>query len=166
MLVFVTSAVCAQYYDDSPSLVLGLDAAFPLTAGMSDKNKPGIGGTAKYTLPIGERSDFVLAGSLMSFMGKKQPNKSANFKARNILALMAGYRYYLSPLYNYNTLYIEPKLGLTADGTKHLAGTYGVALGYLINNKIDLSARYQGFGGNTNSLSFIAIGIGYGFSLQ
>lgn len=170
LLLFVVNSINAQYYDDSPQLVFSLDGATPLNQPAKTYNGVGVGGSAKIAFPIGEFSDFVIAGSLMTFSGKNYVDAyKLNRKAakRNIAVAMVGYRYYLSPLFYYNTWYIEPRIGLTADGTKHQAVTFGGALGYLINNKVDLTLRYQAFGGQyNNSMSFISFGVGYGFSLK
>lgn len=167
-LLLLSSSLKSQYYDDSPQLVFSLDAAFPVNADAKLTNGLGLGGTTKLTIPLGEYSDLVLAGSIMSFTGKTFTKYGKTYKGarRNILPVMVGYRYYLSPLYNSNTWYVEPRVGVTIDGTKNQALTFGAALGYLINNKVDLSARYQSFSGQFNGLSFFSVGIGYSFSLN
>lgn len=168
VFIMVSKTLSAQYYDDAPQLSFGIDAAFPLNKEAKVYQGMGLGGTAKLALPLGEYTDVVFSGTLMSFAGEKYVKNSRNYKAprRNIAVGMIGYRYYLSPLYNYNTFYIEPRVGLTLDGTKHQAFTFGAALGYLINNKIDLSAKYQSFGGGLRTLSFVSLGVAYGFSLN
>ncbi|RXK87363.1 porin family protein [Filimonas effusa] len=169
LMIPISLFCCAQYYDDSPQLVISSDAALLLNKPVSTTNYPGVGATAKITIPTGNFSDIVLIGSLMSFRGKEvvKGNKTVKAQARNLLPLLIGYRRYLNPLYNYNTWYIEPRVGLTLDGTKNRAITVGAALGYLINNKIDLSIRYQSFGGSEYAhLSFLGLNIGYGFSLH
>ena len=168
IFLFAAGNLSAQYYDDAPQLVLGVEGSKILNSPASNAYLPGVSGTAKLTLPVGDFSDIVFAGSIMAFPGKEYTavnGKKVSPKARMMAAAMFGYRYYLTPLVEYNTWYVEPRIGLMLDGTKNQQATIAAVVGYLINNKIDLYAKYQAFGGN-DKLSFLSLGIGYGFSLK
>lgn len=166
LLTFFSVATAkGQYYDDGPVLSFNGDIAFATSKPLSSTHYPGVGGTLKLALPVSDYGDVVFSGSIMSFYGKKQQQvngKQVNYKSRNIATAMVGYRQYISPLALYNTWYIEPRAGVTLDGTKYRPLTYGVGLGYLVNNKIDISARYQG----NSRFSFFGLSLGYGITLN
>lgn len=164
----------AQYYDASPSMVLGVEAGVPVGV-LSNTQTLGAGLTGKIRLPAGLMSDVIFSGNIMGFFGKSNTNtntntgtKSTNPGIAKIFSGFVGYRYYLTPLWNYNSFYIQGDVGLSAITSKIINPVIAPSLGYLINDKIDLALRYQSIlsGPERRRYSFISFGLAYGFNLK
>lgn len=160
----------AQYYDASPSLMLGLEAGVPLGV-LSNTQTLGGGLTGKIRLPSGLMSDVIFSGNIMGFFGKSTSNtngKNQHSGIAKIFSGFVGYRYYLTPLWNYNSFYIQGDVGLSAITSKIINPVIAPSLGYLINDKVDLALRYQSIlsGPEHRRYSFISFGLAYGFNLK
>lgn len=169
LFTMFVGAVSAQYYDASPSIVIGADLGIPV--GPFTKTH-GFGGglTGKVRFPAGLLSDVILTGNIAVFTGKTYQDGNGKQRKASIaksLSAFVGYRYYLNPLSDYNSFYIQGDLGLSAATTKIINPAIAPSLGYLINDRIDLSLRYQTvLSSNAYAkLSFITFNFAYGINL-
>lgn len=168
-LLFFTNVSNAQYYDSSPSIVLGVGGAIPLG---DLGTRQGIGGVlnGQLRLPAGLMSDVILTGSVAAFKGKTYTQPVTNKKVTSGLGAMisgfVGYRYYLNPLSDYNSFYLQGDAGLTARSLKSINLAIVPSLGYLMNDKLDLSLKYQKIFISSSDFSFISLGIAYGFNFN
>lgn len=165
LILLTVSIGKAQYYDASPSLVLNVEGAQPVS-NWKLINSGGIGGSLKLRIPSGQVSDVILSATLMQFMGKTFNKRKSN---GNLTATaLAGYRYYLNPLADYSSFYIQADAGLGAVGKDFIVPAIGGSLGYLINDRIDLSVR--GLTALSSDIKkqirFISIGVGYGLNFH
>lgn len=165
--IFATANTFAQESTaiPSPSLNIGIEAGLPV-GDFGDAYKVGLGGSLKVLFPVATDAAITLSGGYMSFSGKETRISGVTFKnpAFNMIPLKAGFRYSFP-----GGLYFEPQLGYTnykiKDAKSQGAFTYAANLGYLINQKLDLSARYEAFSKNENTTAFAGLRLGYNFSL-
>lgn len=168
LLITISKIGHAQYYDASPSLVLGAE----LGNAMGDLSKSwsvGGGVAGKFRLPAGLLSDVIISGNIMGFAGKTPQNpKDKKQSLAKIFSGFVGYRYYLTPLWNPNSFYIQGDVGMSAITSKIINPVIAPSIGYLINDKIDLALRYQSIlsGPINRKYSFISFGFSYGFDLK
>jgi len=164
--LFTTAKTFAQESSiPSPSLNIGVEAGLPV-GDFADSHKLGLGGSLKALFPVAPDAAITLSAGYMSFSAKEYEfgGVTAKGPAVNMIPIKAGFRY------NFQTgLYFEPQLGYTnfkvKDGESAGAFTYAANLGYLFNQKVDLSARYEAFSKNDNTTSFVGLRLGYNFSL-
>jgi len=159
----------SQYYDESTSMVLSLEAANPIGS-YSTLQSTGVAGSVKFRFPAGAQSDFFLTGTAAAFKGGKlvYPNTKYRTPTSKVATALVGYRAYLSPLWNPNTFYFQIDGGLTAVTSKLIGPTLIPSLGYLIGDKIDIFLKYHNTFSNNNSLhvSYIGLGVGYGINFR
>lgn len=177
MLVLLTASLgaSAQFYDKPSYMALEAGAAFPMGGYFSQSQKTGASTGAKLIMPLSEESDLLLVVNAMVFPGKMIPAENSKLKNAgylNILSGMIGYRYSFTPtdvLYDdrpVNTVYIEPKVGVSFIRSKGNALVYAPAIGYLVGGVWDISLRYQA----TSSQNFfdksavLSLALGYNFS--
>jgi hypothetical protein len=152
-----------------PSLSIGAELGVP--QGDLDKGyKIGVGGTAKLAVPIGGGTNLTLTSGLISFSGDETTVGGITFKnkALNFIPIKAGVRHQFVP----GGFYLEPQLGYTSINTPDSQGsasggfTYAANAGFMINNSLDISARYEGISGkNDTNLPFIGARLAYNFKL-
>ncbi len=153
LAVLLSAKSFAQSANANPSLSIGLEVGIPASKGFSDYSSVGIGGSAKLAIPVVTNGAVTLSAGYISFSGKTF--SGVKFPAFNTIPFKAGFRYRFP-----SNLYIEPQLGITSakfkGGSSETSFTYAINLGYIINNMIDLSARYEALtkGGTT---SFIGL---------
>jgi hypothetical protein len=153
-----------------PSLSIGAELGVP-SGDLDETRKIGIGGTAKLAVPIGGGTALTLTSGLISFSGDEFRNvlgQTIKLKALNFIPIKAGVRHQFVP----GGFYLEPQLGYTSINTPDSQGsasggfTYAANAGYMFNNKVDLSARYEGISAkNDVTLPFIGFRLAYNFSL-
>ena len=150
----VSGKSVAQSANANPSLSIGLEVGFPVSDNFSSFFNTGIGGSAKLAIPVVTNGSVTLSAGYMSFSGQKF--LGTRFPSLTLLPFKAGFRY-KSP----SNFYLEPQLGITSikvKGGNSSETSFTVAgnLGYIINNIVDLSARYEAMtkGGNR---SFIGL---------
>jgi hypothetical protein len=157
ILVLMFSAKSfAQSANANPSLSVGLEVGIPSSKSFSDFYGAGVGGSAKLAIPVVTNGAVTLSAGYISFSGKTfAGNKYPSF---NLLPFKAGFRYKFP-----SNLYIEPQLGITSAKVKGSPGSttsFTVAgnIGYIINNIVDLSARYESMtkGANTSYIGLRA----------
>lgn len=158
-------AAFAQKKDDkksteTPSIGVGVDVAFPM-GDLADVSKFGIGGTVKIAFPAGPGAVTVTTGYI-NFSGKDVTvgNLTMTTSSTYLIPFKAGYRLNLGQGFN-----IEPQLGYSAGKNSSGGFTYAAGLGYIINDQVDLSARYEGVSKSGSTLSFIGLRVAYNFSL-
>lgn len=160
--ILFTANTFAQKSIPSPSLSLGVEAGLPL----GDFNKTrnvGVGGSLKFAFPVASDMDLTLSGGYMTFSGKKAI--LGNYSTINMIPVKAGVRYRFP-----SGFYLEPQLGYTnvkAKGAEDGYGafTYAANAGFLVNNKLDIGARYEAFSKNENTTAFAGLRLAYNFSL-
>lgn len=173
LLAFLLSIAYAghsqKYYDSSPSLVLGLEAGVPIGP-LSQTHLAGAGGSMKIRIPAGELSDVIFTGNVVAFVGKTIAvgNKKQRASIAKTFSAFVGYRYYLNPLSDYNSFYIQGDVGLSAVTSKIINPAISPSLGYLINDRLDLTLKYQTILSNNKfaKISFISFGIAYGLNFN
>jgi hypothetical protein len=150
-----------------PSLSIGVEGALPL-GDFSDRNKFGIGGSAKFAFPVAPDLDLTLSAGYISFAGKNI-TPGVNFAKLNTIPIKAGVRYRAA-----SGLYVEPQLGYTsykatkgfgASNNSSGAFTYAANIGYTIGNGVDFGVRYEAFSKNEVTTSFVGARLAYSFSL-
>ncbi|MDB5249460.1 MAG: hypothetical protein JWQ40_3854 [Segetibacter sp.] len=165
--IFSTAKTFSQQSSiPSPSLNLGVEAGLPV-GDFGKGYKVGLGGSLKALFPVATDAAITLSAGYMSFSGKETTlggNTVYKNPALNMIPIKAGFQYSFP-----GGLYFEPQLGYTnfkvKDGKSNGAFTYAANLGYLINRKLDLSARYEAFSKNEATTSFAGLRLGYNFSL-
>jgi outer membrane autotransporter protein len=166
---FVSLSASAQQKDENkkaeePSISIGVDAALPM-GDFADVSKTGFGGTAKFAYPAGPGAITVTAGYI-SFSGKSQTvnvggtTMTISGSSSYLIPMKAGYRFNLGQGFG-----IEPQVGYSVGKNSSGGFTYAGQIGYLINNQIDISARYEGLSKSGTSWSFIGFRVAYNFSL-
>lgn len=154
LAVFLSAKSFAQSANADPTLSVGLEVGIPASKDFSDVYNTGIGGSAKLAVPVVNNGAVTLSAGYISFSGKTFAG--LKFPAFNLLPFKAGFRYKFP-----SNFYIEPQLGITSAKVKGSANsessfTYAGNLGYIINNIIDLSARYEAMTKNGTS-SYIGL---------
>jgi hypothetical protein len=165
--LFVVTTGNAQYYDSSPSLVLGAEAAVPIGP-LSQTHLAGIGFSGKIRLPAGELSDVLFTGNVAVFVGKTVGEKKQRASLAKTFTAFVGYRYYLNPLSDYNSFYIQGDVGLSAVTSKIINPAIAPSIGYLVNDRLDLALRYQTILTNNrySKVSFVAFSVAYGLNFN
>ncbi len=138
-------------------------------------------------IPMGDFGDFAkvgFGGSLKGLFGitpagsiTLQPGAtfhsikgSGGDASAYIVPILAGYQH------SFDGFYVEPQVGIGIYGSSvkvngvkvsasESAFTYAVGVGYLINNMVDIGARYQAGSKDGSTTSLVGIHIGYNFSL-
>ncbi|MCW3108765.1 MAG: hypothetical protein JWQ09_3271 [Segetibacter sp.] len=154
LAILLSAKSIAQSANANPSLSIGVEVGIPASKDFSDFWGVGIGGSAKVAIPVVTNGAVTLSAGYISFSGKTFGG--TKFPAFNTIPFKAGFRYRFP-----SNFYIEPQLGITSAkvkgaGSSESSFTYAINLGYIINNMIDLSARYEALtkGGTT---SFIGL---------
>lgn len=154
---------------EGTSMSIGVDAALPVGKDLKDAWNFGVGASAKVAFNIFEGGDVTVSAGYLKFIGKKEAGATENNPALNTMPVKAGLRFRIA-----EGFYGEPQLGYTIAKISGIEGnlngfTYAAALGYVINNKIDIAARYEAWtkseNGVTATPSFAGLRIAYKFPL-
>ncbi len=155
----------AQAQKGEMKVGIGADLGLPI-GNWSNGYGVGIGGTAKGFYGLNDDAGLTFTTGYIKFNGKDNSDFSTS-----LIPFLAGYKHM------FQSLYVEPQLGLTTVSSKVNLGAlgmgnisasstnlgYGIGGGYMIDNW-DLGARFQGVSSG-GSISFFAIRVGYNFSL-
>lgn len=154
-----------QYNEKGIAFSVGVLGAMPLGDKFTKTHGAGAGGVAKFSFPLGFYSDFTFSIKATSFTGKPFEDKLGEWKPKNVLYFLAGYRYNFNPDIE-SAFYIEPKLGYALVGTKNRAVCYEPAFGYYFNNKFDAAIWYQNAATNTKESQIGAVGVTFSISFN
>ncbi|MDB5192474.1 MAG: hypothetical protein JWQ96_2037 [Segetibacter sp.] len=167
MLAVLSFVFTQSFSQVRPSLSIGAELGVP-TGDLNVTQKIGVGGSAKIAFPVGAGTALTLSGGYVSFSGDEYQVGNAIIKrpALNFIPIKAGVRYNVVP----NGIYLEPQLGFTSISTQNQEGssgwfTYAANAGYIINNQIDIAARYEAVNKNNTTLPFIGFRVAYNFGL-
>lgn len=166
-------AVCAGIiglvsYGQQGTTKIGIGAEAGIPTGDFDAFKTGFGGYAKGLFGIGTAGQITFTSGYTSY--KAEGSTSSDKITYGIIPILAGYRH------NFSGFYVEPQVGYGIYSTKiDVAGvsasssdgafTWAAGIGYVINDKFDLGARYQSGHKDGSSTALIGIHLGYNFSL-
>jgi hypothetical protein len=143
------------------SISIGAEVGVP-SGDLADGWKLGLGGSAKAAFNVTNNGFITVSAGYISFSGK-DAGFGIKMPAMNLIPLKAGFRY------NFGGFYVEPQVGYTiakAKGGDSDGGfTWAPNVGYMINNMIDLSARYESVSLDGSSLSHLGFRVAYNFSL-
>jgi hypothetical protein len=147
-------------------LSVGVEVGIP-SGDFGESHKLGLGGSAKVAIPVFTDGAFTVSAGYLSFSGKEMTISGITFKnaAANLIPLKAGLRYSFPTAGGF---YLEPQLGYTifsGSGNSSGAFTYAANVGMLINNMVDVAARYEAASKNGATLSHIGLRLAYAFSL-
>jgi hypothetical protein len=165
--VFITASGFAQKGNNK--IGVGADLSFP-TGDFGEAFKTGFGGYVKGMYGIGEAGQITFT---TGYSGFKLKNSIDDFKmTTSIIPLLAGYRH------NFQSFFAEPQIGYGIYGIKvetdieglegkesEGAFTWALNAGYVFNDKIEVSARYQSGHKDGSSQSLFGLRVGYNFSL-
>lgn len=168
--VFITATGFAQKGNNK--IGVGADLSFP-TGDFGEAFKTGFGGYVKGMYGIGEAGQITFT---TGYSGFKMKDAIDEFKmTTSIIPLLAGYRH------NFQSFFAEGQLGYgiygvkvktTMDEFEGLEGkdsegafTWALNAGYVFNDKIEVSARYQSGHKDGSSQSLFGLRVGYNFSL-
>ena len=147
----------------------GLDLSLP-TGDFGTYFKTGIGGYVKGMLGVGKSGAVTFTTGYTSF---KEAGDWEDFTAtQGVAPLLFGYRH------NFNGFFVEPQIGYGIYNYKETSAengfytesggafTWAAGVGYVFNNKVEVSARYQTGGSEGSSVSMFGLRAGYNFSLN
>jgi hypothetical protein len=147
----------------------GLDLSLP-TGEFGNYYKTGIGGYVKAMLGVGEAGAVTFTTGYSSF---KEAGDREDFSAtQGIAPLLFGYRHH------FNGFFVEPQIGYAIFNYKENSWENGfysesgggfmwaAGVGYVFNNKVEVSARYQTGGNEGSSAPIFGLRVGYNFSLS
>jgi hypothetical protein len=146
----------------------GGDLGFP-TGEFGNYFKAGFGVYGKTMLGVGKAGHVTFTSGYSGF--KLKTGLSDQSTTVNIVPFLFGYRH------NFNSFFVEPQVGYSVMGLKVMseeegamtegAGliTWAASAGYVFNNHVEVSARYQSGSKNGSSVSVFGLRLGYNFSL-
>src|SRR5262245_11190285 len=138
----------------------GLDLSLP-TGEFGSYYKTGVGGYVKAMLGVGESGAVTFTTGYSSFKaGGDDPDLTVT---QGIAPLLFCYRH------NFNGLFVEPQIGYAIFNYKENSQEWGyytesgggftwaAGVGYVFNNKVEVSARYQAGGNEGQTLSMFGL---------
>lgn len=175
-MYIITLCVCAlavnyshaQSNQATPaSLSIGANLAIP-TGDLGILSSLGAGGSAKLYLPFSPHVGATVSAGYIYFFSKKI--FSDDFKGLSAVPLKGGIR-----IITGKGLYFEPQAGYTnftvtatqgGNSSSDGAFTYAANIGYLVNNRIDISAGFESATKQGESMSHVGLRLAYNFSLK
>src|SRR5690554_4511688 len=166
LLVLLTAFIfSAQAQQGEIKIGVGADLGLPI-GNWSNGYGVGLGVSGKGYYGLNDAADITFTTGFMRFGGKDNNDFSTT-----LIPFLGGYKH------KFESLYVEPQLGLTTVSSKVNLGAlgmgnisssstnlgYGIGGGYMMDNW-DFGARFQGVSSG-GSISFFAIRVGYNFSL-
>ncbi len=146
------------------TLSFGAEAALP-TGELLNISPAGLGGSIKAVFPVAGTIAITASACYQYYLKKKYFDQILG--GFHGIPLKGGIRIGID-----KGFYIEPQLGYTSfgstqngDGGSEGAFTYAGNIGYLINNAVDISARYESSRKEGSNLSHIGLRIAYSFNL-
>ena len=168
LTVLVATNLFAQKSDskkeaDKASVSVGVEVGLPI-GDLKQTSSIGIGGSVKAAIPVFDGGAFTLSAGYMTFSGKTVDilGQSFKFGSLGMIPIKAGLRFVIS-----EGFYGEPQLGYTLYSGSGNSGafTYAANLGFMVNNSVDISARYEAASKNSSTISFIGARIAYSFGM-
>ncbi len=148
---------------------VGGDLSLP-TGDFGAYYKSGIGGYVKAMLGVGQAGAVTFTTGYSSF---KEAGDFEDFTStQGVAPLLIGYRH------SFNGFFVEPQIGYGIYTYKETSAengyytesggafTWAAGVGYVFNNKIEVSARYQIGSSEGESASMFGLRVGYNFSLN
>lgn len=164
LLLVVGVATSAQQTNDkkkaTTGMSIGAELALPI-GDFADISGIGIGGSAKLAIPVGDGNATLSAG-YVNFSAKDFTVAGITVKGSStyLIPIKAGYRFNLGE----GGFNFEPQAGYSVGKNSGGGFTYAGNIGYLINNQVDLSLRYEGVSKSGGSIAMIGLRVAYHFS--
>ena len=170
MVLLATILVSVSSFGQKGTTFIGAGGDLLLPTGFAaDYFKTGIGFSVKGLFGVGTAGQITITSGYVGFK-TTIPAEIATTSGR-LIPLLLGYRH------NFNGFFVEPQvgyavLGLTAsDGVDYYTDSEGgfswaAGIGYLFNNKVEVSARYQASSKGGETDAFFGLRLGYNFSLN
>jgi len=165
--ILITASSIAQ--KGKSYLGVGGDISLP-TGDFGSYFKTGMGGYVKGMFGVGTAGQVTLTTGYSSF---KEAGDWEDFTAtQGVAPILIGYRH------NFNGFFVEPQIGYAIYNYKETSQEFGyytesgggftwaAGVGYVFNNKLEVSARYQTGGNEGSSASMFGLRVGYNFSLS
>ena len=171
MVLLATILITAGSFAQKGKSYLGVggDLSLP-TAEFGTYFKTGVGGYVKAMLGVGNSGAVTFTTGYSSF---KEAGDFEDFTAtQGVVPMLIGYRH------NFNGFFVEPQIGYGIYPYKETsqefgfssesggAFTWAAGVGYVFNNKIEVSARYQTGGQEGVNVGMFGLRVGYNFSLS
>jgi hypothetical protein len=152
---------------DNNQIGVGGDLSIP-TGDFASNFKTGVGVYVKGMFGVGKSGQVTFTSGYSSF--KETGEWDDYTTTESVVPLLIGYRA------NLNSFFVEPQLGYAVFGQKYSsddgfstesmgAFTWAAGVGYVFNNKIEVSARYQSASKEGSSATYFGFRLGYNFSL-
>ena len=170
MVLLATILISVSSFGQKGKNYLGVggDISLP-TSDFGNYFKTGVGGYVKAMLGVGKSGAVTLTTGYTGFKGAGDFQDVTS--TQGVVPLLIGYRH------NFNGFFVEPQIGygiypykessqengfITETGS---AFTWAAGMGYVFNNKIEVSARYQTGGSEGVNVGMFGLRVGYNFSL-
>jgi hypothetical protein len=167
----VANLIAAAGFAQKGKNFIGAGADLSLPAGVfGDDFKRGVGAYVKAMLGVGQSGAVTFTTGYSGFKEIADFNDDVATTA-TIIPLLFGYRH------NFNGFFVEPQIGYGLYPYKYDSWdgfysetegtfTWAAGVGYVFNNKIEVSARYQTANRAGFNVSVIGLRLGYNFSLS
>ena len=169
--LLVTNLMAAASFAQKGKNFIGVGADLSLPAGeFGDDFRRGVGAYVKAMLGVGEAGAVTFTTGYSAFKEIADYGDDVATTA-TIVPILLGYRH------NFNGFFVEPQIGYalypyklnSEDGfytDNEGAFTVAAGLGYVFNNKIEVSARYQTAKRAGYNVGVLGLRLGYNFSLS
>jgi hypothetical protein len=168
LLVTILIAVTSFAQKGKNFIGVGADLSLPASV-FGEDFKRGIGVYVKAMLGVGEAGAVTVTTGYSAFKEIADYGDDVATTA-TIVPILLGYRH------NFNGFFVEPQIGYALYPYKHEsedgfytdtegAFTWAAGIGYVFNNKIEVSARYQTANRAGYSVGIFGLRLGYNFSL-
>ena len=169
VVLLVTNLIAAASFAQKGKNFIGAGADLSLPAGVfGDDFKRGVGAYVKAMLGVGQSGAVTLTTGYSGFKEIADFNDVAT--TATIIPVLLGYRH------NFNGFFVEPQIGYGLYPYKHDSEdgfytdtegtfTWAAGVGYVFNNKIEVSARYQTANRAGFNVGVFGLRLGYNFSL-
>ena len=170
MVLLATILITVSSFGQKGKNYLGVggDLSLP-TSDFGTYFKTGMGGYVKAILGVGKSGAVTFTTGYSSF--KEAGDWTDFIGTQAVVPLLIGYRH------NFNSFFVEPQIGYGIYPYKETsqengfssetgsAFTWAAGIGYVFNNKIEVSARYQTGGSQGVNVGMFGLRVGYNFSL-
>jgi len=171
MVLLATILISVSSFGQKGKNYLGVggDLSLP-TSDFGNYFKTGTGGYVKGMFGVGKAGQVTLTTGYSGFKG------AGDFEGvtstQGVVPMLIGYRH------NFNSFFVEPQIGYGIYPYKEnsqengfisetgSAFTWAAGIGYVFNNKIEVSARYQTGGSEGVNVGMFGLRLGYNFSLS
>jgi hypothetical protein len=170
MVLLATILITAGSFAQKGTTFIGAGGDLVLPSGVSaDYFKTGMGFYAKGLFGVGTAGQITVTSGYAGFK-TTIPTDIASSSGR-LIPLLLGYRH------NFNGFFVEPQVGYSilgitvSDGGDYYTNsdggfTWAAGIGYVFNNKVEVSGRYQASSKGGETDAFFGLRLGYNFSLN